>query len=142
MPPTKNATRPCLQALTPEAKAALGGAEIELASLPYRIGRESRKMTWTEAGMRTEQRDPDSVPNNDLYLVEAGEPMNVSREHCQIEADGAGWALVDRKSTCGTIVEGEVVGGRHEGGRISLRDGDVILIGTAFSPYVFRFRVR
>ena len=37
-----------------------------------------------------------------------------------------GYVLVDRASTCGTI---------------ALRDGDVILVGTSRTPYVFRFRV-
>jgi pSer/pThr/pTyr-binding forkhead associated (FHA) protein len=134
--------RACLAALTPEARSALGAPEIEIAALPYRVGRESRKMTWTEKGIVSERRDANSRPNNELYLVEKDEPMNVSREHFQIERDGGGFALVDRQSTCGTIVEGEVVGGKNQGGRVALRDGDVIIVGSSFSPYVFKFRLR
>ena len=131
-----------LAAMTPEAKAAVGGSEVEIEAFPYRVGRESRRMKWTEKGIISERRDPDAVPNNDLYLLEKSEPMNVSREHFLIEQDGDGLALVDRGSTCGTIVEGETVGGQNQGGRIALRDGDVIIVGASVSPYVFQFRLK
>ncbi|HZE89686.1 MAG TPA: FHA domain-containing protein, partial [Verrucomicrobiae bacterium] len=126
----------------PEAKAAIGAAEIELRELPYRVGRENRNMQWTDKGMRSERREPTGKPNNDLYLIEKTEPMNVSREHFQIERDGEGFALVDRKSTCGTMVEGDLVGGQNRGGRAALRDGDVIIVGASISPYVFKFKTR
>lgn len=70
---------------------------------------------------------------------EAG--RNVSRAHLEIDRSDTGYVLVDRASTCGTIVEGEIVGGATRGGTIALRDGDVILVGTSRTPYVFRFRV-
>lgn len=52
----------------------------------------------------------------------------MSREHFMIDHRDAGYVLVDRASTCGTIVEGETVGGERKG-------------GTSRSPYVFKFRV-
>jgi len=57
----------------------------------------------------------------------------VSREHFQIQPDGAGFVLVDCKSTCGTLVEGVLVGGQTRGGTISLLDGHVIIVGTSRS---------
>jgi len=129
-------------ALTPESKAALGTGKIELDTFPFRIGRENRKMEWTDKGVRSEKRVPDSKPNNEIYLLEKSEPMNVSREHLQIERDGGGYSLVDRKSTCGTIVEGNTLGGQNRGGRVSLRDGDVIIVGASISPYTFKFKLR
>jgi len=134
--------RPRLAALTQEARAALGAAEIELTPLPFRVGRENRKMQWTDKGVRSERRVSDSKPNNELYLLERDEPMSVSREHFQIEREGEGFFLVDRKSTCGTLVEGELVGGQNRGGRVPLRDGDVVIVGASISPYVFKFRLR
>jgi hypothetical protein len=59
----------------------------------------------------------------------------------QIDRDGAGYVLVDRESTRGTIVEGEIVGSATWGGTIALHDGDVISVGTSNSPYVFKFRI-
>jgi hypothetical protein len=54
-----------------------------------------------------------SRPTNDLYLRDREEPLNVSREHFAID----------------------------RGGSIPLHDGDVIIVGTSLSPYVFKFRV-
>jgi len=65
----------------------------------------------------------------------------VSREHFQIEHNGTCRVLVDRQSTCGTIVEGQLIGGNHAGGTTPLRDGDVIIVGTSSSRFVFKFRV-
>jgi pSer/pThr/pTyr-binding forkhead associated (FHA) protein len=134
--------RAYLAAMTPEAKESVGGSEVEIGGFPYRVGRESRRMKWTEKGIVSEKRHPDSVPNNDIYLLEKSEPMNVSREHFQIELDDDGFALVDRGSTCGTIVEGKTVGGQEKGGRTPLSDGDVIIVGASVSPYVFQFRLK
>lgn len=133
--------RALLVALTPEARKALGGPEREMANFPYRVGRESRGIQRTPKGVVSERRSPGSRPSNDLYLLEDDEPLNVSRAHFEIERSATGYILVDRASTCGTIVEGEIVGGATRGGTIALRDGDVILVGTSRSPYVFRFRV-
>ena len=69
-------------------------------------------------------------------------PLNVSREHFLIEHNGSHYVLVDRQSTCGTLVEGTLVGGKQTGGAVRLRDGDVIIVGSSASPYVFKFRAR
>ncbi len=134
--------RVMLVALTPDAREALAGAEIEITSLPFRVGRESRSMTRLRQEISLERRTSDDKPNNDLYLVEQAEFLNVSRAHFLIDRRAAGYVLVDRESTCGTIVEGETVGGEHKGGTVALHDGDVIIVGTSLSPYVFKFRVR
>lgn len=80
-------------------------------------------------------------PHPRVHLAEHAEPLNVSREHFEIDRDDAGYILVDRASTCGTIVEGQTVGARPGDGSLSLHDGDVIIVGTSRSPYVFKFRV-
>jgi hypothetical protein len=131
-----------LVAETPEAKEALGSGEIEIRTFPFRVGRESRKITWTPQGIVSERRESNQKPNNDLYLIEKSDPMNVSREHFQIEQDGESFALVDRQSTCGTLVAGRHTGGRNSGGRTALRNGDVIIVGASVSPFVFKFEIR
>ena len=140
--PSSPDLRASLIALTPEAKAALGGAELVIARLPFRVGRESRRRPHAAGRTIAERRKPKRPPTNELYLVEKGEPFNVSRDHFQIQHNGTRYILVDRQSACGTIVEGAVVGGRGAGGAVQLNDGDVIVVGTSGSPYVFKFRVR
>ena len=115
---------------------------MAIAALPFRVGRESRGTPHAAGRTIAERRKRKRAPTNDLYLVEKGEPYNVSREHFQILYNGTRYVLVDRQSTCGTIVEGTVVGGRSAGGAVQLDDGDVIIVGTSSSPYVFKFRVR
>jgi hypothetical protein len=134
--------RAVLVALTPEARAALGTDEIEITTFPFRVGRESRSGHRMSPRVIAERRKSDARSNNELYLPEAGEPYNVSREHLQIEHNGTQFILADRQSTCGTLVEGRLVGGQNLGGATPLRDGDVIIVGTSASRHVFKFRVR
>lgn len=129
-----------LVALTPESAEAIRATEINVPHLPFRVGRESRRFKWTELGLVGERRKSGPT-NNDLYLVEEGEPMNVSREHFLIDRDDTGYFLQDRGSMCGTIVEGQVVGGGGISGRAPLADHDVIIVGTSLSRYIFKFRV-
>ena len=129
-----------LVALTAEARAAIGGATVTATPLPFRVGRESRARDGAPPVGR-DQRHPGARPTNELYLAELWEQLNVSREHFQIEWDAEGPALVDRGSTCGTLVEGLQVGGDGERGIVPLKDGDVIIVGTAFSPFVFKVRL-
>jgi pSer/pThr/pTyr-binding forkhead associated (FHA) protein len=140
--PSSQDSRATLIALTPEANAALGGPEIALARLPFRVGRESRATQRAAGRTIAERRKSQSRPTNELYLAENGEMLNVSREHLQIQHNGTHYILVDRQSSCGTIVEGTTVGGRGAGGAVKLNDGDVIIVGTSSSRYVFKFRTR
>ena len=133
---------PSLAALTPEAKTALGGAAVEIDVFPFRVGRDRRSPPRATPPPVGERRKPGTQPTNELYLTESGERVHVSREHFQIQHNGMGYVLVDRRSTCGTIVEGAVIGRAKAGGEVHLSDGDVIIVGTSQSPYVFKFCAR
>jgi pSer/pThr/pTyr-binding forkhead associated (FHA) protein len=127
-----------LKALTPESRACLGTGLLPISRLPFRVGRESR--------LGDQQKDPDlrqsgSLPNNDLYLLENGSAVNVSREHFQIELRDGAYYLVDRGSVCGTLVEGITVGKGRSGGEKRLEDGDVIVVGTSTSCHAFKFLI-
>ena len=126
----------CLKALTPEAKACLGSQLFEIPHFPFRIGRESR--VGPEQQVAASRRRPDSFPNNDLYLVEIGTVLNVSREHLQIELRDGQYFLVDRGSACGTLVEGVLIGENRQGGEWTIRNNDVFIVGTSESKYVFK----
>lgn len=129
--------RPYLKALTPEAVEAVGSGLLPIEPLPYRVGRESR----ADGHHRPlpERRGSDALPNNDLYLVEPSEMVYVSREHFQIEAENGGYLLRDRASTLGTWVDGHHIGGQRQGGSAALRHGDVIMVGSYRSGFIFQF---
>jgi hypothetical protein len=131
---------PILRPLTPEACAAVGGKDVPLSRFPFRVGRESRLGVVHGALRVIERRKLDHPPNNELYLIDEGRPLQVSREHFQIERlpDG-GYELVDRDSACGTIVGNQAVGGGDGGGRCRLEDDNVIVVGMESSPYAFKF---
>ena len=134
-----------LQALTPEALEAvpvsqLAGDAVAIRSFPFRVGRESRVRKVDGRIERTERaKGRGGRPNNDLYLVDRGELLNISREHFQIERVEGGYLLVDRGSACGTTVGEERVGSGDAGGQCLLRDGDVIAAGVRGTPFLFRF---
>ena len=134
-----------LQAETQDAAEAVPHHQLFdnmvcIRRLPFRVGRESRVKKVNGRIERIERpKLDDREPNNDLYLVDRGHLLNISREHLRIEIDGDAFYLVDRGSACGTKVNGEAVGGDDQGGRTLLNDGDIITIGTTESPYRFRF---
>jgi pSer/pThr/pTyr-binding forkhead associated (FHA) protein len=128
-----------LVGLTAEAREALHGEQRVIERFPFKLGRESRSSVakpWRAA----EQRRETSAQLNDLYLVDPGEILNVSREHFLVEQAGNRHFLVDRGSVCGTIVEGQTIGGDRQGGRVELHDHDIIIVGASSSPFVFKFR--
>jgi pSer/pThr/pTyr-binding forkhead associated (FHA) protein len=148
-PPPRRAVKPpsgvpraTLVGLTPEARAALGGSEIQIAAFPFRVGRDSRGLGRAATRTLVERRRSSGQPTNDLYLTERTEPFQVSRDHLQILHNGARYVLVDRQSACGTLVEGIMVGGERRGGAVQLNDGDVIIVGGSRSPFVLKFRLR
>ncbi len=134
-----------LEAMTPEALSAVSQGNIingfiPIRKFPFRIGRESRVRVVDGKIERIERPKLNQVdPNNDLYLVDRGVLLNISREHLQIECHGDSHRIVDRNSASGTKVNLEPVGGDDSGGEISLSDGDEITIGTKASPYRYRF---
>jgi hypothetical protein len=142
---TESLPKAMLQALTPEAIESvpdhfLRGDKIAIHSFPFKIGRESRitKIDGRVERMERPKKD-DSVPTNDLYLLDRGHRLNISREHFEIVKSEGGYALVDRGSACGTKIEGRNVGGHDTGGAAVLHDGEVIAVGAVGSPYIFRF---
>jgi pSer/pThr/pTyr-binding forkhead associated (FHA) protein len=134
-----------LKALTPEAERAVPDGMmvaglISISHFPFRIGRESRGAIVDGDFVRTERpRFGDRKPKNDLYLIDAVEPLEISREHLQIESTAQGYVLVDRGSACGTSVGELRIGGGDAGGSAPLKDGDTIAIGTEATPYRYTF---
>lgn len=130
-----------LKALTLEAQAALHGQQLAITELPFRVGRESRGPNEGWKKSNQERRAGKSAPNNDLYIWESTREVYVSRDHFQIEREGDQFRLVDRNSALGTWVEGQLVGGKRTGGAANLANGDVIILGSHLSGFLFKFVV-
>lgn len=135
-----------LKALTPEAIGAtpstyIDGDLITIMDFPFKVGRESRvaKIKGRLEPVERPKKDIGSKPNNDLYLMDRGHLLNISREHFQIELREGEHYLVDRGSACGTKLQEISLGGDDKGGAVKLRDGDVIGVGAKGTPYLFKF---
>lgn len=129
--------------LTDEARAALDGeSALSLDHFPFKVGRESRYPNSIARHMiDIERRLGIHAQLNDVYLFEPPSlhGFHVSREHITIECVDGVCFLIDRNSACGTLVTGQQIGRDRSGGRTELKDGDVIILGTADSPYQYRF---
>jgi hypothetical protein len=136
-----------LKALTRDAELAvpqslLVAGMVGIRGYPFRVGRESRGRMVEGVFHRVERpRRGDSLPNNDLYLVDAKERLQISREHFQFERTATGYQVVDRGSVCGLSVGGVRTGGNERGGTLPLRDGDEIRVGEDVTPYRYTFIV-
>ncbi len=134
-----------LKAMTPESikatpQLSLVEGVVCIRKFPFRVGRESRIKKINGRLERIERAKLDNrPPSNDLYLVDDGHLLNISREHFQIEKSGNDYVLVDRGSACGTRVGEISVGGNDSTGSLPLKDGDMICVGTKTSPYIFQF---
>ena len=143
MTPQPTAPSASLVAVTDEARATLGGKPAVLvAAFPFKVGREGRTKPFEKLKAEIERRLRRTPQLNDLYLVEPPSfRLHVSREHFAIDYVEGRHVVVDRESACGTIVGGTPIGGDQRARRADLRDGDLIVVGTAESPYVFRFQI-
>src|SRR5262245_17734835 len=127
--------------MTEQARAALGNRpEVLITEFPFKVGRESRNGTLEKWRATLERRRGSVPPVNDLYLLEPmSNALHISREHFAIWHVDGRFVFMDRDSACGTIVSGTMLGGDGTARRVDLKDGDEIVVGSAASPYVFRF---
>ena len=115
-----------------------------MTRFPFRIGRDYRVSSQVNRHTSEhERRIGVTPPVNDVYLREQpSSPFwQVSREHCAIEYVDGRFFVVDRESACGTIVAEQQIGGNRAGGRVEIRPGETIVLGTPDSPYIFKFEV-
>ncbi len=134
-----------LRPLTNEAREAvdrtcLPDDMIGIWSFPFKVGRESRIGLQKGAPVIMERKKADDhKPNNDFYLFDVGSRLQISREHFYIDFINQEYFLVDRESACGTNVNLDSAGGKDKGGKLKLKHGDQIKIGTSESKYIFEF---
>lgn len=113
-----------LEALTPEAAAAISQNPSPIRGFPFKIGRKS----------------DDPFLYNHLEIRDE-DPAQIARHHVSIERDGDGRVcVVDRGSEHGAVVDGVRIGGRQGKGPAYIEGkGGTLLLGSDDSP--FRFRV-
>ncbi|HTR01091.1 MAG TPA: FHA domain-containing protein [Candidatus Acidoferrum sp.] len=134
-----------LKALTAEARSAVpNGVQVNglvvIHEFPFRIGRESRTTVVNDRLHRLERPvAPGTKLNNDLYLLDTGDLLQISREHFLIEKTDKGYLVADRGSKCGIAVNGKRIGANAGIMTAPLQDGDVIAIGTSQSHYLYTF---
>ncbi|MBI4843087.1 MAG: FHA domain-containing protein [Nitrospirae bacterium] len=135
------AQTPILLPLTDEAKAAVRDDEtVRITTFPFRIGRECRSGLQDNPWHSFDRRRHGTSPHNDCYLHDLGEKLQISREHLQIEKrDDGAYEIFDRGSMCGTVVDGDHIGGDNKRTRYPLHNGSIIIFGSQSSPYVFKF---
>ena len=134
-----------LKAVTPEARSTitkncLGDEIIGIWNFPFRIGRESRiEKVDGKVVLSERQKITKGKASNDIYLIDNGHYLQISRQHLQIEKTPTGYLVSDRGSACGTIINSKHIGSEDKGGTSELKDGDIIKIGAEDSPYLFEF---
>ncbi len=115
---------------------------IPVWKFPYRIGRESRVEVDEHGHIIVKERFKHgvaNVPTNDIYLIDFGEKLQISRDHLQIEEENGRYYVLDDGSKCGTGVNEARIGAESEIDRIEIEDGDTIVLGTSKSPYRYTF---
>ena len=135
-----------LKAVTSEAKHAIlkrsfGQDIIPIYNYPFKIGREAR-VEYLDDKIIIQERHGRSghKPNNDAYLLDNGELLQISREHCSIISnDASEYILQDRESSCGSLINQVQIGGDNHPKTSVLKDGDIITIGSEESKYKFKF---
>jgi len=112
---------------------------IPIYNYPFKIGREAR-VTYIDGKIIVHERHKQNgyKSNNDVHLLDDGEFLQISREHCSLIENNNGYTLEDRKSACGTIVNQLKIGNGNNNS-CPLKDGDIITIGSENSKYKYKF---
>jgi hypothetical protein len=116
--------------LSRKAAETLPDEGLAVIQFPLRIGRA------------TAANEPEAFDLNDLWLLDE-KPYNVSRNHCEIDVEGAGLVVRDRGSQLGCVVNDVPIGGRAATADARLHLGEnALVLGGRMSPYQFRVTVR
>ena len=115
---------------------------IPIFNYPFRIGREARiGYVDGEVILQERHRLDGKEPSNDVYLLDNGKFLEISREHCSIAMQEGNYVLQDRGSACGSMVNDVKIGGNDNPDEYTLKDGDIITLGFEKSEYKFKFIV-
>jgi len=133
--------RAVLFPMNEKAKTSIANEKlISISRFPYKIGRESR-VSKNDRGFFVKLRlfDENSTPNNDIYLIDNDELLQISKEHLEITIKDNSFFVIDRGSMNGTTINNETIGGNRKITKKEIKDGDKIKIGSKESSYEFQF---
>lgn len=114
-----------LSGLNETSTKALDGGKIEISKFPFKVGRQ-----------HDSEEDDDVFSDNDLYLNDQA-PFNVSRNHFMIYKIEDKYAIVDRGSSFGTIVNDKKIRDIC----ILKKTVNKIIVGSNGSPFVFQLEI-
>ena len=116
-----------IDAINSVHKTCLPKHMIGVWNFPFKLGRESRIDIVDGQQVIMERKRPDRhKPNNDVYIIDSGERLQISKEHMYIDLINNEFYVIDRGSACGTIVNTAAIGGKDHGGKLPLKHGDLI----------------
>lgn len=128
--------------LTEKAKKSIQRDKLEVTTFPFRVGRESRCSKEPVPPHILEKRTGKIPPNNDFYMIDDGELLNISREHFLIEqSENGDFMVLDRMSSCGTIVRSRQGSHTCIAQKWPISSGDEIVVGSSRSPYQFQVEI-
>lgn len=115
---------------------------IPINNFPFKVGRESR-ISDDERGffVKLRLRNVEYTPNNDIYLIDNNEFLQISKEHFEISIEDDSYIIVDRGSMNGTTLNNVTIGGDRTIEKRNIDDGDIVKIGTVNSNYEFQFLI-
>lgn len=113
-----------LSGLNETSTKALNGNTIKIEKFPFKVGRKQ------DIGGN------DVLSDNDLYLEDSSKepPFNISSNHFLIDMVGNKYAIVDRGSSLGTIVNGIKI----KEPCVLDKKINAIVVGSLHSPFVFK----
>jgi hypothetical protein len=133
--------------ITPEAEKSILDIQktnklVPMFEFPFKVGRESR-MSENDRGLFVKLRIFNNIsqPNNDIYLINNTESLEISKEHFLIEKKDDSYYIQDRKSSLGTKLNDKEIGKDNANNSYILEDKDIIKIGSSDSKYEFQFLI-
>ncbi len=104
--------------------------DFPIRKFPFRIGRDCLLP------------GPNVFSHNDFFIRDQ-EPLQISRNHCAIERNGASFLVRDRNSTLGTVVNNQRIGKNRENSAAELVPGENVLhMGNQLSPYTYTLTLK
>lgn len=125
-----------LSGLNEISKDALKWKEVEIRKFPFKVGRVGKERFGDEVKSKIKIQDFE-LSENDLRMYEDGPHYYISINHFQIDKTGGVFTITDRGSRLGVIVNDMTVKGT-----CMLRQENMIIIGSPYSPYLFRLDIK